>query len=319
MRKPIVIAAIVAATAAAIVAAVPSHATLPGRNGRILYQATVGKHVQLFTVRADGTGRRQVTHFADSDAVNAEWAPDGRRIAFERDFADRALILTMKADGSDKRTLTPSGLQGMPAYSPDGATIVFDRTLGEENKPSFDDALWLMDTNGGNLRRLTAQQAPGHIKIEGQPEFAPDGRTVVFSRTESDTRSATFVVNPDGTGERQLSPWDLGSYQTHFSPDGRLIAFNSYPDAHPKGVSSNVFVMNTDGTGRHALTHLTGGVRNAGMGSFSPDGRSIGFAKWTLKKDGPLFSVWTMRADGSHARGLPGTSTGHVVDWGRRP
>jgi Tol biopolymer transport system component len=319
MRKPIVIAVTVAATAAAVVAAVPSQATLPGRNGRIVYQDTAGKHVQLFTVRPDGTGRRQITHFTDSDAVSAEWSPDGRRIAFERDFPDHALILTMNADGSDKRTLTPSGLQGMPAYSPDGATIVFDRTLGEEGKPSFDDALWLMDTRGGNLRRLTAKQAPGHFKIEGQPAFAPDGRSVVFSRTESDTRSATFIVNADGAGERQLSPWDLGSFQTHFSPDGSLIAFNSYPDAHPQGVSSNVFVMNADGTGLHALTHLTGGVRNAGMGSFSPDGRSIAFAKWTLKKDGPDFSVWTMRADGSRVRPLGGAPSGHVVDWGRRP
>jgi len=307
-------------TAALALAAGPSQATLPGRNGRIMYQDTVGKRVQLFSIRPDGTGRRQLTHFADGDAVNSAWSHDGRRIAFERDFADHAGIFTMNADGSDLRSLTPAGLQGMPAYSPDGGTIVYDRTLGEEGKPSADDALWLMDPAGGNQRRLTAQQAPGHPKFEVQPEFSPDGLRVAFARTESDTRSAVFVIGVDGTSERRLTPWELGAIMPHWSPDGRRIAFNSYPDAHPKGVSSNVYVVNADGSRLHRITDVRGGKRNAGMGSWSPDGRRIAFPQWTVEKDGPHFSLYLMNADGTGIRPLRSTPTpGHVVDWARRP
>ena len=76
---------------------------MPGPNGLIVYQATAGKHVQLFTVKPDGTGVRQLTRFKDSDAVHASWSPDGSRIAFERDFPTHAGIYTMRLDGERHR------------------------------------------------------------------------------------------------------------------------------------------------------------------------------------------------------------------------
>src|SRR4051794_21165690 len=115
------------------------HGTVSGRNGAIVYQATVGAHVQLFTVRPDGSAVRQLTRYRDSDAVHAAWSPDGRTLVFERDLPNSARIYSMRFDGTQRRVLRASGLQGFPAYSPDGRTIVFDRTLPDE------DALWLMD------------------------------------------------------------------------------------------------------------------------------------------------------------------------------
>src|SRR5262245_45029898 len=93
------IGAVAAAMLLAAFAGASARATIKGPNGLIVYQAKPGKHVQLFTVRPDGTGVRQLTHFIDSDAVHAAWAPGGTAIAFERDFDDRALVYTMNADG----------------------------------------------------------------------------------------------------------------------------------------------------------------------------------------------------------------------------
>jgi hypothetical protein len=59
--------ALAVATGVALAAA-PSRATYPGANGLLVYQASVGDHVQLFTIRPDGTHLRQVTGFTDSDA-----------------------------------------------------------------------------------------------------------------------------------------------------------------------------------------------------------------------------------------------------------
>ena len=71
----------VTATAAACLIGVPrSGATFRGANGLLVYQAQTGRHIQLFTIRADGTGRRQITHMRDSDALNPEWSPDGQEI-----------------------------------------------------------------------------------------------------------------------------------------------------------------------------------------------------------------------------------------------
>src|SRR5437867_13306055 len=70
----------------ALALAVPlSAATFPRTNGLLVYEAQIGKHYQLFTIKADGSGAQQLTRFVDSDAVWAAWSPSGHQIAFERD------------------------------------------------------------------------------------------------------------------------------------------------------------------------------------------------------------------------------------------
>src|SRR5690242_21356836 len=90
----------------------PASGTFGGVNGRLLYEARIGKHSQLFTIRPDGSDVAQLTHFDDSDAVWGAWSPDGKHIAFERDFAGHAGVYTMNADGTGLRSLTPRGLNG---------------------------------------------------------------------------------------------------------------------------------------------------------------------------------------------------------------
>ena len=51
------------------VAASPTAATYPDRNGRMLFQADTGSGYQLYTIKANGHDLRQVTHVTNSDAV----------------------------------------------------------------------------------------------------------------------------------------------------------------------------------------------------------------------------------------------------------
>src|SRR6266516_3052381 len=64
-----------------------SQATVGGTNSLLVYQAQVGKHTQLLTMKPDGSGARQITRLTDSEAISAAWSPDGKRIAFARDYA----------------------------------------------------------------------------------------------------------------------------------------------------------------------------------------------------------------------------------------
>jgi TolB protein len=304
-RTAIVTAALLAVACAA------AHATAPGANGLIVYQATIGKHIQLFTVKPDGTGVRQLTRFKDSDAVHAAWSPDGTRIAFERDFAKHAGIYTMSAEGGDLRSLTPRGLQGLPAFSPDGTTIVFDRTLPKE------DALWLMNADGTNLRQLTHNKpaAKNECRCDGSPIFSPDGKRVAFVRTVTDLKTAVFVVNVDGGGVKQVTPWRMGiSAKLDWSPDGSRLVVSS-PQAERPGVASNVITLRPDGTGLERLTHeTTPGVHDLADG-YSPDGTKIIFAKTV---DGGPFQVYVMNADGTGVRQLTHGVDAHWASWGRR-
>ena len=71
MGRRLVFAAAVSFPALAL--AVPlSAATFPRTNGLLVYEAQIGKHAQLFTIKANGSGVRQLTHLGDSDAVRQE-------------------------------------------------------------------------------------------------------------------------------------------------------------------------------------------------------------------------------------------------------
>src|SRR5215475_707917 len=111
--------------AALAVAVSPSDATFSGPNGLLVYQKQVGKHIQLFSVKPDGTAVRQLTHFSDSDAIQPAWSANGERIAFVRDFLagrfnEHGDIYTMNADGGDMRPLGIRGKNFWPSWSPDG-------------------------------------------------------------------------------------------------------------------------------------------------------------------------------------------------------
>src|SRR4051794_18329331 len=75
-----------AATAAVAAAALAagSGASTPGTAGQIAYSKEIKGHYQLFTINADGSDERQITHLP-GDSVAADWSPDGKRIVFEYD------------------------------------------------------------------------------------------------------------------------------------------------------------------------------------------------------------------------------------------
>src|ERR1041384_4318040 len=77
-RRTVVLAA---AVVAAGLATAGGNATAPGRNGLIVYQQRVGVAYQLFTIRPDGTGNRQITALPGG-ATHPSWSPDGKLIVF---------------------------------------------------------------------------------------------------------------------------------------------------------------------------------------------------------------------------------------------
>src|SRR5262245_55154346 len=83
-RRRLLAALPLAAGLAVVGSAHSASTTFRGRNGRLLSQAQVGANAQLFTINADGTGLRQVTHFKVSGGTNAGWSADGSKIVFTR-------------------------------------------------------------------------------------------------------------------------------------------------------------------------------------------------------------------------------------------
>jgi TolB protein len=118
------------------------------------------------------------------------------------------------------------------------------------------------------------------------------------------------VINADGSGQRQLTPWSLSGSDPDWSPDGKLILFRSVPGREQHG---NLYTVNADGSKLNQLTRYPS-PKAVFAGSFSPDGKWITFSRFTSYYPG----VFIMRANGAGIRQVGSEGRYDVdADWGR--
>jgi Tol biopolymer transport system component len=202
-------------------------------------------------------------------------------------------IWVMNGDGSGQQPLTNDNTfdDRDPSWSPDGKQIAFfsDRDGGPDND------LWVMNADGSNPRQLTNGFNAGSV------DWAPDGRSLVFSRFLS-TNDDLWIVNADGTGLHQLVGTSTGTYYygPHFSPDGQWIVFTN-----DTATGSDVLALITPaGTQQHNINAI-----DSYAPDFTADGKRIVFISDELDADGDD-EVASMNVDGSDIRQL--TFTGNT-------
>jgi Tol biopolymer transport system component/serine/threonine protein kinase len=135
----------------------------------------LGGREDLFVVKSDGTGYRQITDDAARDR-GPKWSPDGKRIAFYSDRSGRYETWTIRPDGSGLEQLTKATGPGRTevTWSPDGKRIATN-----------DGAhTWIEDLTQPRAQR----QAEALPVLEGgqalQPRsWSPDGRLLAGSLT----------------------------------------------------------------------------------------------------------------------------------------
>jgi TolB protein len=275
----------------------------------------------IFTINPDGTGVRQVTHEpADGVSTQPDWSPDGKWIVYmeePRGEEDAARLYKIHPDGTGRtslaQTCTPLCMaDGFPAWSPSGQDIAFQRRDVELKR-----AIFVIQADGVHARQVTQRGASTNRLEDFAPTWSPDGATIAFERHDNviDHR-AIFTVRADGTGLRQLTPWNLDAAQPGYSPNGKWILFRSNEMSDTQG---NVWLVHPDGTGRHPVTHAAAGKAKWLSGSFSPDGRYITASSWPVVNGRQQDAdVYVMNIDGSGPRNLTNTSKLSEIapDWG---
>lgn len=133
--------------------------------------------------------------------------------------------------------------------SPDGSTIAHIRNQG-----TLGSSLALMNVDGSNDHIIvTPAEIPSRFDPAGSV-WSPDGTRLYHYSSDGH-----FIVNRDGTGTQRIAarePTFPGAFRS-WSPDGKRLAFVVYDQS-----TSNVAVMNADGTG---LVNVTGGSGGSGQ------------------------------------------------------
>lgn len=233
------------------------------------------------------------------------------RIVFRRfldDAHSHGALFVMNADGTGIRQVTHppaaavDSLNGPPSATPDGSTVVFDRST-----PSA-AGIFRIGLDGRGEREVPA---PRGVPGDGWPVVSPDGTRIAVARAWGhpdefqDVKTGLYVLGIDGAHPRLVADFgyraDVGG--ATWSPHGKALVFsvhNNGPGKPAEGTA--LFVVSARGRGLRRLTPWETDQEISGP-AFSPDGRKILFR---LKPAGQDFggNYWTVNSDGSSRQRL---------------
>ncbi len=84
------------------------------------------------------------------------------------------------------------------------------------------------------------------VLFDDGSEYSPDGKYIYFNSSRTGTMKL-WRMNPDGTDQKQLTHDDMNDWFPHVSPDGKRIAFLSFPKDVAPDSRHLAFVSNSDG------------------------------------------------------------------------
>ncbi|MET3898553.1 TolB protein [Devosia sp. UYZn731] len=212
-------------------------------------------------------------------------SPDGSTIYVSSD--DGHLYAVPFAGGEPRRV---SNTHDTPFHyylhgiSPDGKTLSYVAIEGKG--PDRRVNIFTIPAAGGADTRLTDVSVPN----DG-PEYSPDGRWVYFNSELAASQpghAQIFRMNAtDGSGLEQLTFDNLVNWFPHLSPDGKQIAFISFPTGtlgHPADKDVLLRMMNPDGSDQRTLVSFFGGQGTINVNSWAPDSQRFAYVAYPVAK-----------------------------------
>lgn len=196
-------------------------------------------------------------------------------------------IYTMEADGKRQVRLTYNEFDdASPIWSPEGDRIAFlsDRGSGYD--------IFLMNPDGTDQRPLRDADHGGPL-VTNNFKWSPDGKRIMYSVggkiyvVEVIASDGSFSTAPVQNLSASAGP-NAFDNAAAWSPDGTKIAFISNGCA---GCLPDLFVMNSDGTGRAQLT-------TTGDAEFSPTWTPTGRIAYGSFRTFPA-NTYVINADGT--------------------
>jgi Tol biopolymer transport system component len=282
------------------------------------FSAANGGNPYIYSIRPDGTHKKVLTTgYVDTDP---ELSPDGRQIVFLRctqlsscgDIGTTNAWL-MRSDGTHARQLTHcDGTDclgsGNATFSPDGRWVAFGLDQLDAHGVNY-EGIFLERTDGTHLTRVTINGRDN--PPDEDPQFSPDGRSLVFDREDADGAQAIVTVRVDGSHLRVLNP-TINGFSPDWSPRGDRLTFTL---VHGSGSAAvfDIATMRTDGSRVRVLTSAAPGT-GAFLSSYSPDGRRLVYTQANPNQGGDLTII---PASGGTPRTIATSSnTDAGAEWG---
>ncbi len=230
---------------------------------RIAYVAVDGQppnqRYQLVVADADGEGARVVLE-SRQPLMSPAWSPDGEWLAYVS-FEGRvsAIYVQRVRTGERRRVSARAGINGAPAFSPDGGRLALTLSGSGGNLD-----IYTLDLATQMLTRITDDPA-----IDTEPEWSRDGAALFFTSDRAGGPQIYRLQLAAGERPRRVSFGSGYNARPRLSPDGRQLAMVTL-----EGGAYRIAVQNLE-TG--AVTLLSRG-RFDESPSFAPNGAVLMYA-----------------------------------------
>ena len=193
----------------------------------------------IYTMPIEGSGPTPATRIAGGAAFDMQprFSPDGKRIAFTSDRDGLWNIWTMDVEGRNAKQISRDRrwFINSPTWSPDGTYIYARRHFVAERSLGAGE-IWMYHSSGPS-DGLQVTERTGSQKDNGEPDIAPDGRYLYYSKDVTPGSNFEYNKDPNGTiyaimrrdlvtgRERREVSVQGGSVAPQVSPDGKTLAY----------------------------------------------------------------------------------------------
>lgn len=186
--------------------------------------------------KAEGGKEIKITSDEHYETLQAEWAPDGKRLIFcslgnRKPY--KATIVTIDPETGEPKgeePFKPEGVEG-PILGATWSQTRPEIFVEEQTDGGFGRALWRVNEDGSGAVKLAEYES---IVQFGGCDPTPDGEHVIFFGLGENGHHQLFSVARDGSDRKQLTNVDEELITPQVSPDGTKIAASLY--SHSKTV-----------------------------------------------------------------------------------
>lgn len=194
---------------------------------KMIFSVRSGETTDLYSMKADGSDRIQLTANAGQDNNFPAVSQDGRFVVFTSTRTGATQIWRMDGDGRNQKQLTfgdeTRETAQYPALSPDGSEVFFIK------RGAGPSAIWKVPIDGGapvQVSHLT------HAAAEGFLSISPDGKWLAYRHVsvqpgvKSDERTLRIGTIPvDGIGEPKFFDLPIRRPVTQWTTDSTAFDY----------------------------------------------------------------------------------------------